>query len=51
MMKIFGVVLGLFLFDLFILRHGWCGHFCPLGAFYALVGKIAQLRISFDAPT
>ena len=44
-------VLGLFLFDLFILRHGWCGHFCPLGAFYALVGKIAQLRISFDAPT
>ena len=44
-------VLGVFLFDLFILGHGWCGHLCPLGAFYALVGKIAQLRISFDAPT
>ena len=44
-------VLGVFLFDLFILRHGWCGHLCPLGAFYALLGKIAQLRISFDAPT
>ena len=44
-------VLGVFLFDLFILRHGWCGHLCPLGAFYAVIGKVAQLRIGFDAPT
>lgn len=44
-------VLGVFLFDLFILRHGWCGHLCPLGAFYAVIGKLALLRISFDAPT
>ena len=44
-------VLGVFLFDLFILRHGWCGHLCPLGAFYAVIGKLAQLRIGFDAPT
>jgi ferredoxin-type protein NapH len=44
-------VLGVFLFDLFILRNGWCGHLCPLGAFYALVGRFAQLRIGFDAPT
>jgi len=44
-------VLGVFLFDLFILRNGWCGHLCPLGAFYAVVGKTAQLRIAFDAPT
>lgn len=44
-------VLGVFLFDLLILRHGWCGHLCPLGAFYAVIGKMAQLRISFDAPT
>ena len=44
-------VLGVFLFDLFILRNGWCGHLCPLGAFYAVVGKIAQLRIAFDTPT
>jgi len=44
-------VLGVFLFDLFILRHGWCGHLCPLGAFYAVVGKLAQVRIGFDAPT
>ena len=44
-------VLGVFLFDLFILRNGWCGHLCPLGAFYAVVGKAAQLRIAFDTPT
>ena len=44
-------VLGVFLFDLFILRNGWCGHICPLGAFYALVGKLALLRIRFDTPT
>jgi ferredoxin-type protein NapH len=44
-------VLGVFLFDLLILKHGWCGHLCPLGAFYALVGKVAPLRVRFDAPT
>ncbi len=44
-------VLGVFLFDLLILKNGWCGHLCPLGAFYALVGKIAPLRIRFDSPT
>ena len=44
-------VLGVFLFDLAILRNGWCGHLCPLGAFYAVVGRMAQLRIAFDTPT
>lgn len=44
-------VLGVFLFDLFILRNGWCGRLCPLGAFYALIGRVAQVRIRFDAPS
>ena len=26
---------GLFVFDALVLRHGWCGHLCPLGAFWA----------------
>ena len=43
-------VLALFLFDLLVLRHGWCGHICPLGAFYALLGRhTAQIRVGFDA--
>lgn len=26
---------ALFLFDLFVVERGWCGHLCPVGAFYA----------------
>jgi len=44
-------VLGVFLFDLAILRNGWCGHLCPLGAFYGLVGRVAQVRVGFDRQT
>ena len=44
-------LLAIFLFDLFVLKHGWCGHLCPLGAFYAIAGKVAPIRISFDKPT
>ena len=44
-------ILGVFIFDLFVLRDGWCGHLCPLGAFYGLVGKVAPVRILFDTPT
>lgn len=44
-------VIGVFIFDLLVLRDGWCGHLCPLGAFYALVGKIAPVRVLFDSPS
>ena len=49
---VFGPGLGLlavaavFLFDLLAVRNGWCGHLCPVGAFYGLVGKAALLRVS-----
>lgn len=36
----------LFLFDLLVTRRGWCGHLCPVGAFYGLLGKFGRLRIS-----
>lgn len=39
------VVLAVFLFDLFVVRNGWCGHVCPVGAFYSLVGKASVLRV------
>lgn len=39
-------ILGIFLFDLFVARHGWCGHLCPVGAFYGLLGTKALLRVS-----
>ena len=41
-------VLGVFLFDALVLRDGWCGHLCPLGAFYAVLGeRTAQVRVAF----
>lgn len=54
---VFGIGLGLtaiagiFLLDLLVVRHGWCGHLCPLGAFYSLLGRIALLRVRFDDST
>lgn len=43
------VLLAIFLFDLFVMRHGWCGHFCPVGAFYGLIGKLSVLKIRLPA--
>ena len=40
--------LGIFVLDLFVLRPGWCGSLCPLGAFYSLVGRWSLLRVRFD---
>ncbi|WP_072679950.1 quinol dehydrogenase ferredoxin subunit NapH [Arcobacter sp. LA11] len=52
---IFGLGLGwaamlvIFLFDLFVLKNGWCGHICPLGGFYSLVGRFSLIRVKHDA--
>ncbi|MES2877454.1 MAG: quinol dehydrogenase ferredoxin subunit NapH [Pseudomonadota bacterium] len=37
---------AIFLFDLFVMKRGWCGHLCPVGAFYSLVGRFSVLRVS-----
>ncbi len=39
-------VLAVFLFDLFVSRRGWCGHLCPVGTFYGLLGTKSLLRVS-----
>lgn len=42
----FGAVSAVFLFDLLIAPRGWCGHVCPVGATYALIGSKSLLRVS-----
>lgn len=37
--------LAVFLFDLLVARRGWCGHLCPVGAFYSLLGLLSPLRV------
>ena len=52
---IFGMGFGwaamvvLYLFDLFVLKNGWCGHICPLGGFYSVIGKFRLLKVKHDS--
>ncbi len=43
------IVVGVFLYDLLLVSRGWCGHLCPQGAFYGLLGHGALLRVSAGA--
>jgi len=38
-------MLIIFLFDVFVLKNGWCGHVCPLGGFYSLVGQLSLIKV------
>jgi ferredoxin-type protein NapH len=40
------LIIAVFLFDLAVSRRGWCGHICPVGAFYSLLGARSLIRIS-----
>jgi len=40
------VILAVFIFDLLLSRQGWCGHLCPVGAFYSVLGRISFIRVS-----
>ncbi|MDD3353577.1 quinol dehydrogenase ferredoxin subunit NapH [Zoogloea sp.] len=40
------VIGGIFIYDVFMASRGWCGHLCPMGAFYSLLGKKALVRVS-----
>lgn len=40
------ILLGVFLFGLFVAKDGWCGRVCPVGAFYGLIGSKSLLRVS-----
>ncbi|MBI5162966.1 MAG: quinol dehydrogenase ferredoxin subunit NapH [Magnetospirillum sp.] len=39
------VTAAIFLFDLGVSGNAWCGHLCPVGAFYALVGERSLIRV------
>ncbi|AHG74280.1 Ferredoxin-type protein, NapH/MauN [Mannheimia sp. USDA-ARS-USMARC-1261] len=39
------LVLVVFLFDLLVVEHGWCGHLCPIGATYALIGAKSLMKV------
>ncbi len=39
------MILGVFLFDLLVSRDGWCGHYCPVGAFYSLLSTWTPTRV------
>ncbi|MFV0359636.1 quinol dehydrogenase ferredoxin subunit NapH [Tropicimonas sp.] len=43
---VWALVAGIFLFDFLVARQGWCGHVCPVGAFYSLVGTKSLLRVT-----
>ncbi|TCP94871.1 periplasmic nitrate reductase subunit NapH [Cricetibacter osteomyelitidis] len=39
------LVLAVFLLDLLVAEHGWCGHICPIGAAYGIIGAKSLIRV------
>ena len=42
------VLIVIFIYDVLVASRGWCGHLCPMGAFYGLLGQKSLLRITAD---
>jgi len=40
------VIGGIFILDAFISRRAWCGHLCPMGAFYSVLGRYSLIKIN-----
>ena len=40
------LIAAVFLYDLLIVRRGFCGHLCPMGACYALIGAKAAVYVA-----
>ena len=38
-------LLVIFIFDAFVLKNGWCGHICPVGAMYSIIGAKNLIRV------
>ena len=44
---LFAAVIGVFALDALLLQRGWCGHLCPLGAFWSVVGNAGLIKPVF----
>lgn len=42
------LIVGVFLFDLFGVKNGFCGHICPLGGFYSLISRFSLIRVKHN---
>jgi len=42
------LIVGVFVFDLLFAKDGWCGHLCPMGALYGLIGGASLIRVRAD---
>ena len=42
-------LVGIFAFDLLFTKDGWCGHLCPMGALYGLIGTYSLIRVRADS--
>ncbi len=40
------LVAVIFLFDLLVAEHGWCGHLCPIGAMYGVIGVKSLVKVN-----
>ena len=39
------LIVAVFVFDLLVVEHGWCGHLCPIGATYGVIGAQGIIRV------
>ncbi|MCW9048636.1 MAG: quinol dehydrogenase ferredoxin subunit NapH [Gammaproteobacteria bacterium] len=40
------LIVGIFILDAFVSRRAWCGHLCPMGAFYSLLGRVSIIKVN-----
>jgi len=38
-------IVAIFILDAFVSRRAWCGHLCPMGAFYSLLGQASVIKV------
>lgn len=39
-------ITAIFILDAFVSRRAWCGHLCPMGAFYSMIGQYSLIKVN-----